>query len=37
MVEEGHIYINLKWQNEHNEYPYSLTEKGRKAWKEKNM
>lgn len=36
MVEEGYISINFKWQNENNEYPYSLTEKGRKVWKEKN-
>ena len=36
MVEEGYISINFKWQNENNEYSYSLTEKGRKVWKEKN-
>ena len=36
MVEEGYISINFKWQNENDEYPYSLTDKGRKVWKEKN-
>ena len=36
MVEEGYISINFKWQNENNEYPYSLTDKGRKVWEEKN-
>ncbi len=34
MVEEGYITINYSWQNEHYEYPYSLTEKGIKAWEE---
>lgn len=34
MVEEGYITINYSWQNEHNEYPYSLTAKGIKAWEE---
>lgn len=33
MVEEGYISINYNWQNEHDEYPYALTEKGKKAWK----
>ena len=37
MVEEGYISINFKWQNENNEYPYSLTDKGRKVWEEKNL
>ena len=32
MLEEGYITINYSWKNEYNEYPYSLTEKGRKAW-----
>ena len=32
MIEEGYITINYSWKNEYNEYPYSLTEKGRKAW-----
>ena len=32
MIKEGYITINYSWKNEHNEYPYSLTEKGRKAW-----
>ena len=35
MVEEGYISINFKWQNEHDEHPYSLTKKGRKVWEEK--
>lgn len=34
MVEEGYISINYGWKTERDEYPYSLTEKGRKAWKE---
>lgn len=34
MVEEGYITINYSWQNEHGEYPYSLTAKGLKAWEE---
>ena len=34
MIEEGYISINYSWKNEHDEYPYSLTEKGRQAWKE---
>lgn len=34
MIDEGYISINYSWKNEHNEYPYSLTEKGKKAWKE---
>ena len=33
MIDEGYIFINYSWKNEHNEYPYSLTEKGKKAWK----
>lgn len=33
MVDEGYISINYSWKNEHDEYPYSLTEKGRKTWK----
>ena len=32
MVDEGYITINYSWKNEHDEYPYSLTEKGRIAW-----
>lgn len=32
MVEEGYIFINYSWKTERDEYPYSLTEKGRKAW-----
>ena len=34
MVDEGYISINYSWKNEHDEYPYSLTEKGKKAWEE---
>lgn len=33
MIEEGYITINNSWKNEHGETPYSLTEKGRNAWK----
>lgn len=32
MVEEGYIFINYAWKTERDEYPYSLTEKGRIAW-----
>ena len=32
MLDEGYISINYSWKNERNEYPYSLTEKGKKAW-----
>ncbi len=34
MVEEGYLTINYSWQNEHGEYPYSLTAKGLKALEE---
>ena len=34
MVEEGYIFVNYEWKTEKDEYPYSLTEKGKKAWKE---
>lgn len=33
MVEEGYVSINYNWKNEHNEYPYALTEKGKNSWK----
>ena len=33
MIEEGYIFINYSWKTERNEYPYSLTEKGKMAWK----
>lgn len=33
MVQEGYLCINESWKNEHGEYPYSLTEKGKNAWK----
>ena len=36
MLAEGYIYINYNWKNEHDEYPYSLTEKGKKAWENIN-
>ena len=32
MIHEGYIFINYGWKNENDEYPYSLTEKGKKAW-----
>lgn len=32
MVEDGYICINNGWVNEKNEYPYSLTEKGKECW-----
>lgn len=33
MVTDGYIVVNKNWCNEHNEYPYSLTEKGLATWK----
>ena len=36
MLAEGYISINYKWKNEHDEYPYSLTEKRKKAWENIN-
>ena len=32
MVNEGYIFINYSWKTERDEYPYSLTEKGKSAW-----
>ena len=32
MMDEGYISINYSWKTERDEYPYSLTEKGRIAW-----
>ena len=32
MLSEGSIVINLQWKNEKNEYPYSLTQRGRDLW-----
>lgn len=32
MVEEGYICINYEWKTEKEEYPFSLTDKGRKTW-----
>ena len=37
MLEEGYIRINYEWQNEDNEYPYSLTDKGKTAWESLNL
>jgi len=34
MIEEGYIFVNYNWKTENDEYPYSLTEKGKKAWNE---
>ena len=33
MLTEGYISINYNWKNEHDEDPYSLTEKGKKLGK----
>ena len=33
MLSEQLITINKTWQNEHNEFPYSLTSRGREIWK----
>jgi predicted transcriptional regulator len=32
MVDDGLISINRNWKNEKNEYPYSLTHKGKILW-----
>ena len=32
LMDEGYISINYSWKTERDEYPYSLTEKGRIAW-----
>jgi len=32
MLNENLITINRQWKNEKNEYPYSLTKKGRGIW-----
>ncbi len=32
MLGEGLITVNKKWKNENGEYPYSLTDKGKRAW-----
>lgn len=34
MVCDGYICVNYNWKTERDEYPYSLTDKGKKAWKE---
>ena len=33
MIEEGYVFINYKWKTENNEYPFSLTDAGKEAWK----
>ena len=33
MVEEGYICINYEWKTEKDEYPFSLTDKGKAAWR----
>lgn len=37
MIIDGYIVINKKWKTEKNEYPYSLTEKGRELHNKKNI
>ncbi|HIS35248.1 TPA: hypothetical protein IAC10_01265 [Candidatus Scatousia excrementigallinarum] len=32
MINEGLIVINKQWTNEKNEFPYSLTKKGKELW-----
>lgn len=32
MLSEGLIAINYQWKNENDEYPYSLTKKGKEVW-----
>ena len=34
MLDEGYICVNYNWKTEHDEYPYSLNEKGKRAWEE---
>ncbi len=36
LIDDGYVTINYKWKTEHDEYHYSLTEKGKKAWAEIN-
>lgn len=31
MIKEDIIYVNNKWKTENNEFPYSLTEKGKRV------
>lgn len=33
MVEEGYVCVNYEWKTEKDEYPFSLTDKGKKAWR----
>lgn len=33
MVEEGYIFVNHEWKTEKDEYPFSLTDKGKAAWR----
>ena len=36
MINEGLIIINKKWSNEHGEYPFSITQKGKSIWSKIN-
>ena len=31
MIQKGIIYVNNKWKTENDEFPYSLTEKGKRV------
>ena len=33
MVEDGYICVNYEWKTEKDEYPFSLTDKGKAAWR----
>ena len=33
MVDEGYICVNYKWKTEKDEYPFSITDKGRETFK----
>lgn len=33
MIKDGLVFINYNWKTEKDEYPYSLTEKGKEAWR----
>ena len=32
MIEDGYICVNYEWKTEKDEYPFSLTDKGKAAW-----
>lgn len=36
MLDEGLIYANNTWKNEHGETPYLLTDKGKENWNKNN-